>query len=373
VGVQIRRIALLRQSNKRLKLIAFLCTVGVLCGCTNFGPRAVQASRADYNTVLRDTADEQLLVNLVRLRYRDRPYFLEVSAVTTQFSFSPQVSASAAIGARDLAQDAELGAGVGYSEVPTITYTPLHGDDFARRLLSPVSLEALVLLSNSGWSAERLLRVCVQRINGIPNAVTASGPTPDTAPEFRRFNELARLLRELQLGNDVSIAFQAGAENAPVLTFSERALSSSAYRDIVELLGVVPGRRQYEIVSTLGSAGPNAISIQTRSLNGILYFLSHGVVVPPGHRDSGLVTDTRDPGGAPFDWSEVTGGLLRVESREKAPNPAAVRVRYRDHWFFIPDDDLPSKSTFSLLAQLFALQAGSGEGLRPVLTIPVGG
>lgn len=256
-----------QQSHNYLELIVVLCTVSVLSGCMNFGPRAVQAGRADYNTVLRDGADEQLLVNLVRLRYRDRPYFLEVSAVTTQFSFSPQVSASGAIGA----QDAELGAGVGYSEVPTISYTPLQGDDFARRLLSPVSLEALVSLCHSGWSAERLLRLCVQRINGI------------------------------------------------------------------------------------------------------LYFLSHGVAVPPGHRDSGLVTATLEPNGAPFDWSEVTGGLLRIESREKAPDPAAVRVRYRDHWFYIPDNDLQSKSTFSLLAQLFALQAGSGEGLQPVLTIPVGG
>lgn len=364
---------MIQQSHKHLKFTALLCSVSVLCGCMNLGPRAVQAGRADYNTVLRDTADEQLLVNLVRLRYRDRPYFLEVSAVTTQFSFSPQVSASGGIGARDPAQDAELGAGVGYSEVPTISYAPLQGDDFARRLLSPVSLEALVSLSHSGWSAERLLRICVQRINGIPNAVTASGPTPDTAPEFRRFNELARLLRELQLGNDVAIAFRAGPASVPVLTFSERALSSNAYRNIVELLGIVPGRRQYEIVSALGSAGPEAISIQTRSLNGILYFLSHGVAVPPGHRDSGLVTDTREPGGAPFDWSEVTGGLLRIESGDKAPDPAAVRVRYRDHWFYIRDNDLPSKSTFSLLAQLFALQAGSGEGLQPVLTIPVGG
>jgi len=125
-------------------------------------------------------------------------------------------------------------------------------------------------------------------------------------------------------------------------------------------------------VSALGSAGPDAISIQTRSLNGILYYLSHGVSVPAEHRELGLVTSTLDSGDALFDWTDVTGGLLNIEQAEDAPESAAVRVRYRDHWFFIPDNDLPSKSTFSLLAQLFALQAGSGNGARPVLTIPVG-
>jgi len=75
-------------------------------------------------------------------------------------------------------------------------------------------------------------------------------------------------------------------------------------------------------------------------------------------------------------WESVEPERDAVEALEMVLDEigaAAVRVRYRDHWFYIPDEDLASKSTFSLLAQLFALQAGSGDGLRPVLTLPVGG
>ena len=123
----------------------------LLAGCVNFGPKAVQASRADYNAVLRDTTDQQLLANLVALRYRDRPYFLEVTAVTTQFSFSPQLSSTVALGPSEVEQESLVGGVIAYSEQPTISYSPLQGDAFARRLLTPISLEALVLLSHSGW------------------------------------------------------------------------------------------------------------------------------------------------------------------------------------------------------------------------------
>jgi hypothetical protein len=47
-----------------------------------------------------------------------------------------------------------------------------------------------------------------------------------------------------------------------------------------------------------------------------------------------------------------------------------LRVNYRGHWFYIDDSDLESKSTFTLLARIFALQAGKAEGIVPVLTLP---
>jgi len=40
----------------------------VLGGCQALGPRAIEASRTDYNTAILETDDEQLLLNLVRLR-----------------------------------------------------------------------------------------------------------------------------------------------------------------------------------------------------------------------------------------------------------------------------------------------------------------
>ena len=59
--------------------------------------------------------------------------------------------------------------------------------------------------------------------------------------------------------------------------------------------------------------------------------------------------------GERFDWARVTGKLLRIASQRDEPAGAFVKVRYRGHWFYIADDDLDSKSTFSMLTLVLAL------------------
>jgi len=52
-----------------------------LAGCMSTGPTLVSGSRTDYNLVLRQAGNQQLLLNLVRSRYRDQAMFLEISAL----------------------------------------------------------------------------------------------------------------------------------------------------------------------------------------------------------------------------------------------------------------------------------------------------
>ena len=55
----------------------------------------------------------------------------------------------------------------------------------------------------------------------------------------------------------------------------------------------------------------------------------------------------------------------------KRPSNSYVAIYYRSNWFYIDDSDLTSKSTFSLLMQLFALQAGEVKSTVPILTLPL--
>ena len=73
--------------------IAFLI-LGLAAGCVT-GPERIQATRTQYNVVLQQTANEQMLLNLVRLRYHEPVLFLEVSSLTSSFSLGANASASA--------------------------------------------------------------------------------------------------------------------------------------------------------------------------------------------------------------------------------------------------------------------------------------
>ena len=51
-----------------------------------FGPRMLERSHGQYNESLKQVAEEQLLLNIVRLRYNDNPMRLDVSAIAAQCS-----------------------------------------------------------------------------------------------------------------------------------------------------------------------------------------------------------------------------------------------------------------------------------------------
>jgi hypothetical protein len=75
--------------------------------------------------------------------------------------------------------------------------------------------------------------------------------------------------------------------------------------------------------------------------------------------------------GKPFEWSQVMGRVFRVQVSPSEPANAYVRVFYRDHWFYIADSDLNTKTTFSLLTYLFNLKAAGKGGQEPLLSYPI--
>jgi hypothetical protein len=329
-------------------------------GCTALGPRVLQGERVNYNLALQYTTDEQMLLNLVRLKYRDTPIFLDVSSIATQFA----VSASAQAGA-DLQANANdlfsLGLGLAYSTQPTVTYTPLQGEDFSQRFLSPLSLDRLMLLYRSGWPLKPILRLCVQRLNQVKNAPRAAAPTlRRRVPDYQEFARVVDLIGELERQDLLDIVYESPPVGERpgrlVLRIAPEAREVPAVTELTRLLRLAPGRTQYplvyahQVVEDEGAAHLDHLRVETRSLLGMLFFLAEAVEVPESDTQAGKVTITRSETGELFDWRQVTGGLLRIRAESTRPPGAVIAVRYRGHWFYLDDADLMAKSTFSLLA-----------------------
>jgi hypothetical protein len=338
-----------------------------LAGCMSAGPTLVSGSRTDYNVVLRQADDQQMLLNLVRLRYRDQAMFLEVSALNTQFSISNEVNANTELGQGD--SFLGLGGKIVAQETPTVSYTPLKGAEFVQRVLTPISLDTLFLLDTAGWSSDRLLRLLVDKMNDVGNAQGANGPTPALAPAYEEFKRLSFLLRQLSMDDLYTDAIY---NNQPVLVFEPEALDHAQYKEFTRILGLNPAKLIFPVTVAARGSGNNSINLRFRSLAGVMYFLSQSVQVPEEDVAAGRVTVTRDAAGQPFDWQRVTEGILTIRSSTEPPDNASVAINYRNSWFYIDDSDLDSKSTFSLLGQVYQLQAGDAKSVAPVLTLPVG-
>lgn len=349
-----------------------LLASGGVTGCNVAGPTAVQTGRSTYNMAIQQTTDEQLLLNLVRLKYRDTPFFLGVASVSTSYDLSTSASGSVSLPeSRDNSYG--LDARVGYAEKPTVTYLPLQGEQFVTQLMSPIDIKTIVLLYYSGWSIERIFLVTLQSINGLGNSPSASGPTPEQPPEFEQFQELADLLRAMQIEGWLHLGVRK-AENDEItieIQFSDEAAHSVAGARLYELLGLDIANRQFPLTRTVWTGDRDRIAIVPRSLLSTLFYISQAVDVPSGDEQAGRVTVTRGVDGTRFDWHRVFGDLIRIRSSTFPPKNAYVAISYRGSWFYLDDSDLTAKSTFLLLQQLFALQAGEIKSAGPILTLPV--
>ncbi len=362
-------------------LFAIVLTL-VLSGCqSTFGPDSLNNTHPAYNQTIVNTLNEQMLLNLVRLKYRDKAFFLKISSVTAAMTFGGNlgVEGTANFGATGGLVNPSIG--ISYADRPTISYTPLQGEEFLKSVLSSIPLEAVLVMTQSGWSVERIFGLCMERINDLYNAPRASGPTPDQEPEFRKFKRLLELMRELQLKGDVEIGPDLNINSNIsdiVILFAPSSVNPDVLNEISKLLDLgqkAPREMTHKVkISTnFIDKKPNQLNVRIRSISSIMYYLSQNVKTPKEHIDAGLVTVTKTSDGKGiFNWEETPAGeVFQVNVSAEFPENAFIAVPYRDYWFYILDNDLQSKSTFMLLTLLFDLQAGQTAYTGPTLTLPV--
>src|SRR5262245_38052128 len=97
-------------------------------GCS-LGPRKLEDTRLCYNEALKVTSEEQLLLNIVRLRYGDSVSSLAVSAIAAQFERAQRFQMIPFFGVTgDAAAHARAALLPGYemlkADRPTLSYTP---------------------------------------------------------------------------------------------------------------------------------------------------------------------------------------------------------------------------------------------------------
>ncbi|MFQ6723506.1 MAG: hypothetical protein ACLRFH_03845 [Opitutales bacterium] len=355
-----------------------LAAILLLGGCqsTPVGPRALRSSQHKYNQAIVQNSDEQLLANIVRLRYRDNPIFVDVTQMVQNVGFDSTLDNNWEKGVWGSSFSGKVSGKLGLSDKnsATNTYSQLNGKDFVAKMMTPIQLPIILSMFESGWRPERVFNLCVERINNLYNAPTASGPTPVFAPEYAGFFRFSELLDRLERNHLIEL----GEEND--VNFSDLFMHIKAKpafeKEIAEfkrLADLNPDANKFKLKSDFAGMSSSKLVMRGKTLLGIFFFLSQGVEVPQADKDAGLVTVTKNADGTEFDWSPIFNKLLKVQFSEGTtrmrPENAYVAYRYRGKWFYIADNDLESKSTFMMLSQLFTLQSAKYNKSEPILVV----
>ena len=154
--------------HKNIRLLLFSL---LFIGCGVIGPASMKKQRNRYNQVVAYTGSEQMLINLVKLKYRDNPTFLQVSSISTNLQWGGSAGVNVPVGNTIYSAEnlVPLSAGTNYVENSTVTYTTLTGEAFVRQMLTPIPIETLSLLFQAGWPIDTVFRLVVQEINDLEN------------------------------------------------------------------------------------------------------------------------------------------------------------------------------------------------------------
>lgn len=345
-------LTLFKPVPRTILLVAVLSSL--LAGCSSLGPAALRDSRSEFNQAIRDSDAQEMLTNLLRMRYVEPMSFGAITQIQYARENVQSIGASSLLGGtRALPTGSEtvnsaftLGpASMSISDKPVITYSPLQGDKFVMSLMTPMQLNLLLLEIKSGWSVSRVFKIGVDQINGLRNQVSAT----EGDDGFIAFNRAVELLADLR---DQRLADFNVHNGKPELRFARNSADHPQVQELRRLLRLDPSLDGYELVTGGAHSDGRHISISPRSLMSALHYLSFGIQIPLADQQAGRVSTK-----APSEWSGQVSRLFRVPSSAEKPANAVVAVRYRNSWFYVADDDLSSKSSFVLLGQLYALHS----------------
>ena len=354
------------KSVRATQSIPLLLALTAAVGCRAIGPATIPRDRFDYSDSITESWKRQTLLNIVKVRYVDPPSFVEVSNIVAGYTLETTVSVGGQISSSD-GDSAQLGGTGRYTDRPTITYVPMTGNRFLKGLMTPVSPESLFFTIQSGWPADVMLSVGVTAINGLRNEELSLGNYRPRDAEFARLTEL---MREIQLSGGVGLRIVQSQDKreTSILGFHAAGLTDETKAHIAEvrrLLGLDPETNEFSLVYGSVAANDREIAVLTRSVLHMNQWMAMRAELPPSHVKDGRAVPGILDAGAPA--NEMTPLIRCTEEEPQAP---FVKVRYRDHWFWVDDLDLRAKRALTFMMLLFTLaDTGERENL-PLVTIP---
>jgi len=234
-------------------------------------------------------------------------------------------------------------------------------------LMTPIPPSSVLFMIQSGYSAELVLPIMLNSINGLTNASIRL-----KRPADPRFVRLVELMREGQIAGAIQIRIERSKEGAEsslvVFEPSKDPQLLTRGMEIKGILGLRPELRQFNVYFGGYSGKDNEIDMTTRSMLQIMLEFAATVQVPEADVAQGRAT----PGLAADTPAAVTqnGPPLRIIVTDAQPQDAYVAAQYGGRWFSIADTDIQSKYTFAVIMLLFSIADTGVRGAAPVVTIP---
>ncbi|WP_153914388.1 hypothetical protein [Shewanella sp. TC10] len=380
----------------RFKRIAAIALSSLLFACTSIGPNKLVASHEGYNDAVQLTQTREVLKNIVRIRYYDPIQFINITSINAQFSVNTGATVNGIA-----TSDASIVGNIGYSDTPTLTYTPLSDAAFDKSLGTPISTEeAIAQFYHWGELSTADMGLVLGAVNSKPDRQGEAGKhyqnqlsallglinSGATVEHFREFYPRHESIKKDKIsGFDYTLAamndlyFYDAGDNEVYIASKHMGVGlvvpkphNEEVAEYLNTLGLTPGEKLYPMRST-SEAEPQPYGMQTntlwlapRSVEGMLELASESVTIPAPH--IGIVSKKGE--------SSRSSVKLPINIAVSKEQPLSIyRIQHRGYWFYVDDADYRSKKVLSTLVSAYSSRIGGKQHQdpSPQIVLPVAG
>lgn len=389
-----------------------------VAGCLS--PIALHRAVVEYDRAASEIQAEMLLLNIARSRHFEPLHFTALSSVTATFEFTTSAGVlPAQAGLTETLAAPSFNASV--AEKPTLSIVPIEGEEFTRRILSPMNAERIAFLFQQGVEPAILLRLMARELvvleEGRHNVLSNDPQQRESYAEFRRrvlhisslnqqhalqvgpivYEEMLPVtlpqdpesphllgsLDQVLKALDSGYTWKRTTSNAPpVLTrqvvgriaitnYDLSQLSNEERRRLNEEAQAYPANSVFVLIRSdaVGGEYPLRGQFVLRSFDAIVRFLANGISAAPEFHVG------KDPRTGPVPrnppWTIV------IEETEEEPDDVAFKVRHKETWFSIRKaPKIPgvvfawNQEAFRILNQLFQMTV-TDVARRPTPSITI--
>ncbi|MFN2426528.1 MAG: hypothetical protein ABR587_08795 [Candidatus Binatia bacterium] len=391
--------------NTRTLLFSLALALPGVTGCAS--SVALDHAVIAYDTTATENIEKQLLLNIARAHHNEPIHFTAISSIAATYRFSFSAGVSGALTGDSGSLLVPL-LGGSMEENPTISISPMEGEEFTQRLLTPFQEEKLTLLLRQGYDVDSLLRLLGAELTlGAANSgrtvVHYNRPADEAGyPVFRRVITHLSSIQDRHALYVEPLHFQL-TWMVPAERVTPESLEST-YNGFT--LTLAPDRRSYRVSKRINGrvmvtnydpavltneervhlhaeadeAPPNDILIdiraghtggefplhgrlRLRSFHEILTFLGRGI---EEEREFDVPPDPRTP-----TIHENPPHTLEIVETRRAPGGTGLSVRLHGRQYALrPEDGYQwNKKAFSLLYQLFQMSVAAEVNTGPEITI----
>lgn len=153
-----------------------------------------------YDTTTANSISKQLLLNIARARHNQPMHFTAISNIAATYKFTVSAGVGGAVtGERGGLLVPLFGSSA--EENPTVSISPMQGDEFTQRLLTPFQEQKLTLLLRQGYDVDSLLRLMGAELRlqtNEPSRISVHNNRPSDRAGYTVFRQVVSHLSAIQ-------------------------------------------------------------------------------------------------------------------------------------------------------------------------------